>query len=68
MHYFDWLASTWDYFNQIITLSSFPTSSFNTFNWVALRDLLLSVLSNPFFYGVIWIILIMTILPTVDDD
>lgn len=65
---FSWMSATWTLFNQVISLSSSPIGSFTSSNWVALKDLLMSVLTNPFFYWIIAIIVIMTILPTVEDD
>lgn len=62
------LAFPQTYFKQIISLSSSPVSSFSSSNWDSLVSLLTSVLTNPFFYAVIWIIVILSILPTVDDD
>lgn len=62
------LASTGSLFNQVISLSKFPLDSFSSSWWSGLVSLLSSVLTNPFFYGVIWVIVVMTILPTVDDD
>lgn len=62
------LSSTWTYFNQVLSLSTSPTSSFSVASWSSLVDLIMSLLTNPFFYWIIGIIVIMTILPTVDDD
>ena len=65
---FSGLASTGSYFNQIISLSSFPVSWFTSWNWSSLVSLIMSLLTNPFFYAVIGIIVIMSILPTVEDE
>lgn len=64
---FSWLSSTGAYFNQVLSLSATPTWVFTNANWIALKDLLMWVLTNPFFYCIIGIIVILTILPTVDD-
>ena len=55
-------------FYQIVSLSSTPTWVFTTTNWSSLVSLLMSLLTNPFFLWVIGIIVIMTILPSVEDD
>ena len=65
---FSGLASTWSYFNQIISLSTSPVDSFSVGGWSSLISLIMSLLQNPFFYGVIGIIVILTILPTVEDE
>ena len=65
---FSGLSSTWQLFNQVLSLSTTPQSSFSIVNWSGLVDLIMSLLNNPFFYWIIGIILIMTILPTVDDE
>ena len=65
---FHWLYSTWTYFNQVLSLSPFPISSFSSVGWNSLVSLLTWLLTNPFFYAVIGVIVIMSILPTVDDD
>lgn len=65
---FSGLQSTTTYMNQIWSLSDSPINSFTTTNWSSLVDLLLSLLTNPIFYWFIGLILIMSILPTVDDD
>lgn len=58
-----------NYFNQVLSLSSFPIGSwFTSTNWSALIDLLMSVLTNPFFYAIIWIIVVLSILPKFDDE
>lgn len=62
------LSSTWTYFNQIVSLSSSPVGSFTITNWDSLVDLILSLLTNPFFYAIMGVVVIMWILPTVDDD
>ena len=68
MNVFNGLSSTWSYFNQVLALSTTPIDSFTVGGWSSLVSLIMSLLSNPFFYWIIWIIIIMTILPTVDDD
>ena len=65
---FTWLSSTWSLFNQVISLSSSPVSSFTSSNWSSLVSLIMSLLNNPFFYAVIGIIIVMSILPTVEDE
>jgi len=65
---FSGLSSTGSYFNQIISLSTTPLSSFSVGGWSSLVSLIMSLLNNPFFYCVIWIIVILSILPAVDDD
>lgn len=65
---FSWLQNTWTYFNQIISLSSSPIDSFSVGGWSSLVSLIMSLLQNPFFYCVIGVIVILTILPTVEDD
>ena len=65
---FSGLSSTWQLFNQVLSLSTTPQNSFSIVNWSGLVDLIMSLLNNPFFYWIIGIILIMTILPTVDDE
>lgn len=62
------LSSTWTYFNQIISLSDSPISSFSVSGWTQLVDLIMSLLNNPFFYWVIWIIVIMSVLPSFNDE
>ena len=62
-----WLSSTWNYFNQVLSLSASPVSSFTVSGWDSLVSQIMWLLSNPFFYGIIWIIVIMSILPTVED-
>ena len=68
MNVLSWLSATWTYFNQVISLSSSPINSFSSSGWSSLVNLIMSLLTNPFFYCVIWIIVIMTILPTVEDE
>lgn len=68
MNVLSWLSSTWTYFNQVLSLSTSPTSVFSVGGWSSLVDLIMSLLTNPFFYWIIGIIVIMTILPTVEDD
>lgn len=65
---FEWLSSTWSYFNQVLSLSSSPVNSFTSTNWSSLVSLLMSLLTNPFFYCIIGVIVIMAILPTVEDE
>ena len=67
MNVLNWLSSVWTYFNQVLSLSSTPVGAFTNSNWVALSNLLLSLLTNPFFYCIIWIIVIMSILPSFED-
>lgn len=62
------LPWTWQLFNQVISLSTTPLSSFSVGGWNSLISLLMSLLTNPFFYGVIGVIIIMGILPTVEDE
>lgn len=62
------LSSTWQYFNQVLSLSTTWEPWFTVVNWSSLVSLLMSVLTNPFFYWIIGIIVIMSILPTFDDD
>ena len=47
------LAYPQNYFNQVLSLSSSPVSGFTTSNWDSLVSLLMSVLTNPFFYCII---------------
>ena len=68
MNVFSGLSSTWTYFNQVLSLSTTPTNIFYVDNWSSLVSLISWLLTNPFFYGIIWIILLMGILPTIDDD
>lgn len=68
MNTLTWLNSTGSYFSQIVSLSSFPVESFSSSGWESLVNLIMWLLNNPFFYIIIWIIVIMTILPTVDDE
>ena len=65
---FSGLQSTTSYMNQIRSLSTTPVGSFTTTHWVELKDLIMNLLTNPYFYGFIALIVIMSILPTVDDD
>ena len=62
------LSSTWTYFNQILSISSSPVSDFTVSGWSSLVSLITWLLTNPFFYGIILLLLVMTILPTFDDD
>lgn len=65
---FSWnLTAPTQLFNQVASLSTTPLWGFTSSNWSSLVDLLMSVLTNPFFYCIIWIIVIMTILPTFED-
>ena len=68
MNTLTWLSSTWNYFSQIISLSSFPVDSFSVSGRTTLVNLIMSLLNNPFFYIIIWIIVIMSVLPTVEDE
>lgn len=52
----------------MFSLSTTPVSSFTSVNWSSLVNLIMSLLQNPRFLWFIGIILIMTILPTVDDE
>ena len=52
----------------MLSLSSYPIGSFSSSGWNSLVSLLSWLLHNPFFYVVIGVIVIMSILPTVDDD
>lgn len=61
------LSSTWTYFSQIASLSSTPISSFSSSGWSSLVSLIMWLLNNPFFYVVIGIIVIMSVLPTFED-
>lgn len=65
---FSGLSSTGSYFNQVLSLSSSPINSFTTTNWDNLIDLIMWLLTNPFFYWIVGIILILNILPTVEDE
>ena len=65
---FSGLSSTWTYFNQVLSLSTTPWGGFTSVNWTSLVSLLSSLLHNPFFYAIIGIIVIMSILPTVDNE
>lgn len=52
----------------MFSLSTTPLSSFSTWNWSSLVNLIMSLLTNPYFYWFIAVIVIMSILPTFDDD
>ena len=67
MNVLSWLSATWTYFNQVLSLSTTPVSSFSVGGWDSLVSLIMSLLSNPFFYWVIGIIVIMWILPSVEE-
>lgn len=64
---FQWLSSTWSYFNQVLSISSSPVSWFTSSYWQSLVDLIMSLLTNPFFYTIIGIILVMSLLPKFED-
>ena len=52
----------------MLSLSSTPVNSFSSGGWSSLVSLIMSLLTNPFFYAIIGIIVIMSILPTVEDE
>jgi len=52
----------------VLSLSSTPVNSFSSGGWSSLVSLIMSLLTNPFFYAIIGIIVIMSILPTVEDE
>lgn len=64
---FQWLASTWSYFNQVLSLWTSPMSGFSSAGWTSLVNLLMSLLTNPFFYAIIGIILVMSLLPKFEE-
>ena len=64
---FSWLGSTGSYFAQVASLSSTPVSWFTSSHWSSLVNLIMTLLNNPFFYIIIWIIVIMSILPKFED-
>lgn len=68
MNVLSWLSSTWTYFSQVVSLSNHPVSVPVMDNWSSLVDLISWLLTNPFFYWIIGVILLMGILPSVDDD
>lgn len=65
---FTWLANPSNYFNQVISLWTSPSTQFTSSNWDSLVSLLTSVLTNPFFYAVIGVIVVLSILPKVQDE
>ena len=64
---FTWLRATWDYFYQVISLAPKPVTWFVNNYRTDLVSLLEWLLTNPFFYAIIGIILLMSILPKFED-
>lgn len=57
-----WLLSTWHYFNQIASLNLTPINSFFSGNWENFIDLLAWILTNPIFYWIILVILVLSLI------
>jgi hypothetical protein len=58
-----WLLSTWQYFNQIASLSLTPwLYNFTSVNWENFIDLLAWILTNPIFYWIILVVLVLSLI------
>lgn len=64
---FSWYDKTTAFW-QIFSLSSSPVNDFTISNWSGLVDTIMYLLNNPRFLCFIGVILLMSILPTVDDE
>lgn len=58
---FDWLFGTWRFFHQITSLSITPTDSFSVTNRNALVSQIMEVLQNPYFLGILLVLLVISL-------
>ena len=65
---FEWLSDSSYYFNEVISLGTTPMDSFTSYGRSGLVADIMDLLTNPIFLWFIGVIVIMSILPTVNDD
>lgn len=58
---FDSLFGTWRFFYQITSLSITPRDSFSVANWDLLVDQIMEVLRNPYFLGILLVLLVISL-------
>ena len=58
---FDSLLWTWRFFNQLTSLSLTPTNSFSITNWTLLVNQIMEVLNNPYFLGILLVLLVVSL-------
>lgn len=56
--YFKQAQATWNYLNQIISLSDSPVSSFTSSNWDSLVSQIMDILQNPY---ILWLLLVILV-------
>lgn len=56
--YFTQAQATWNYLNQIISLSDSPVSSFTASNWDSLVSQIMDILQNPY---ILWLLLVILV-------